>query len=394
MDNINSSLFDAAAAAEQKTLSSAFHNLQLMCNQRSSRKRNVEDKDKSSVSCNPRRSRRLMLKSAADHSINQLPAPAPAPVPAAPAPENRKKKSEVPGDIGPAKLNLSKLLPFKNEKLVGCATLILQDHSLQYNQNWHDWRILKIVEAVRAKHSEKRDKNGVGKTTFEGHLLSTPCHRRVNGIRTLKPYTKWYRGKLWVPLIRPLPKPDHYTRGADELSVKVVQELKLWYKGGDDTIPLVPPERHGCDIRSRYKPFSDKRAGTDEEIITPGTDPVYLDLDKFSDSDFGFLKDCATLAMHDHLIQIGTKKWRDWCLEIVEARREGLGGVAGYNYYLTFQAHCYGKDERTLEAEVWDGKAQRRVNRFRAIMPRTTYCVPRQVMDLFKLGAISSSRKN
>ncbi|KAL6568272.1 hypothetical protein OROHE_003956 [Orobanche hederae] len=245
---------------------------------------------------------------------------------------------------------------------IRAPTLQMWRHGYSNNQNWHDWRILKIVEAVRAKHSEKRDENGVGKTTFEGHLLSTPCHRRVNGIRTLKPYTKWY--------LRPLPKPDHYTRGADELSVKVVQELKLWYKGGDDTIPLVPPERHGCDIRSRYKPFSDKR------IITPGTDSVYLELDKFSDSDFGFLKDCATLAMHDHLIQIGTKKWRDWCLEIVEARREGLGGVAGYNYYLTFQAHYYGKDERTLEAEVWDGKAQRRVNRFRAIMPRTTYWYP------------------
>ncbi|KAL6565932.1 hypothetical protein OROHE_004987 [Orobanche hederae] len=356
-----------------------------------------------------------MLKSA-DHSINQHHAPVPAApttVPAAPAPENHKKNSEVPRDklprkmlykkMGPAKLNLSKLLPFENEKLVGCATLVLQNHSLQHNQNWHDWHILKVVEAVRAKHSynltfeaEKRDENGVHKTTFEGHLLNTPCHRRVNGIRTLNPYTKWYRGKLWVPLIRPLPKPDHYTRGADVLSVKVVQELKLWYKGGDDTIPLVPPEPHGCDIRSQYKPFSGKRAGTDEEaIITPGTDPVYLELGKLSDSDFGILKDCATLAMHDHLIQIGTKKWRDWCLKIVEARREGLGGVTGYNYLLTFQAHYYGKDERTLEAEmwdgkahyygkdertleaeVWDGKAQRRVNRFRAIMPRTTDWYP------------------
>ncbi|KAL6568271.1 hypothetical protein OROHE_003955 [Orobanche hederae] len=89
MDNINSSPFDAAAAAEDSLLRFSPSST----NGTSSRKRNVEDKDKSSVSCNPRRSRRLMLKSA-DHSINQHPAPAPA----APAPENRKKKSEVPGD--------------------------------------------------------------------------------------------------------------------------------------------------------------------------------------------------------------------------------------------------------------------------------------------------------
>ncbi|KAL6538946.1 hypothetical protein OROMI_025272 [Orobanche minor] len=370
-------------------------------NQRSTRTRKVED---CNVLCNRRRSLRLMTKFSAHHSINQLPAPAPK--------KASKKRSKRPGHedkekvsnyrlrmVGRVKLDVSQLRPYMRSVIYGCAELVIQNHSLEHNQNWRDWHILDIVEATRLQNLYSvtfqaeiadDDKGLSRKTTFQGHLWSGHSSRMVQGIRTLKPCcTKWYRGKLWIPLTRPPPEPKDpvaypFSRSVLEEEEKATIEFIEALKSRilcNRTDPLVPVERHGSDSRFSYNLLSNKRARktpvekpkkTDEEegII------INLELGKLSESDIASLNGCATLAMQDHLIQTHYAEFREWELvEIEEASREGLGGVAGYIYHLTFRA-CHGDDVRTLEAEVWDGMGQRRVNRCRVRAPRTTDWYP------------------
>jgi hypothetical protein len=135
------------------------------------------------------------------------------------------------------------------------------------------------------------------------------------------------------------------------------------------------------------------------------SDPVNLELENLSDNDIGIVKGCATLAMHDHLIQtVGSMyiwlpfvnvvlifanyrrellsiewmttflqlngEWRDWeLIKIVTAYKSH--SVSGYIYSLNFEIG-YDDSARTLEAEVSDGKDQRRVINLRAIKPRIT----------------------
>jgi hypothetical protein len=63
-------------------------------------------------------------------------------------------------------------------------------------------------------------------------------------------------------------------------------------------------------------------------------------------------------------------EWRDWeLIKIVTAYKSH--SVSGYIYSLNFEIG-YDDSARTLEAEVSDGKDQRRVINLRAIKPRIT----------------------
>ncbi|GAU50417.1 hypothetical protein TSUD_184390 [Trifolium subterraneum] len=242
------------------------------------------------------------------------------------------------------KLDVEKMAP-KNAHIVnGCATLAIQDYAIQNSQNWRDWRLLKIVEVARVMVSGFRyyitfeADNGHGvHHTFQADVWdSIKFGRRTNGFRTLKPRrSKWYSGNLWIPLTRS-------TFYIQPSSTDVQEPGIVGFRGGTikfekKGLPkpknnlLSPPERMGEDSRNTYN-----EAKKSDEILAQVSAPVKLELEKLSDGDIDILKGCATLAMHDHLIQT-------------------VGSIA-----------------RTLEAEVFDGLDQRRVRNLRAIKPDIT----------------------
>ncbi|WJX48076.1 hypothetical protein P8452_34687 [Trifolium repens] len=333
---------------------------------------------------NLRRSARLMLsanpatKKMAEASNNQRPS-------------KRAKKSEKseenqyfscrnPQNIGRmgvrVRFDPKTLAPHNAHVLDGCATLAMQDYAIQKSQNWRDWCLLKIVDAYRVSVSGFRHyitfdaKNGHGvRHTFEADVWDSVRYgRRINGFRTLKPRSKWYSGNLWIPLTRSTfysqPNPT------DSINAGAASDPNLQRSEKEETL-LSPPERMGEDSRNTY---NDGRAKKSDEILSLGSDLVNLELDKLSDNDIGILKDCATLAMQDHLIQTLNGEWRDWeLIKIVTAYKSH--SVSGYIYSLNFEIG-YDDSARTLEAEVSDGKDQRRVINLRAIKPRITEWYP------------------
>ncbi|XP_045823304.1 uncharacterized protein LOC123916026 isoform X2 [Trifolium pratense] len=279
------------------------------------------------------------------------------------------------------KFDADNLAPETAHVVNGCATLAIQDYAIQKLQNWRDWRLLKIVEVARVTVSgfryyitfEAENAHGVHHTFQADVWDSVRLGRRTNGFRTLKPRSsKWYSGSLWIPLTRS-------TSYVYPSTPDVQAYLKA--RGPGVIFPpgfpepqynlLSPPEIMGEDCRNTY---GNKRAKKRDEILAPGSDPVNLELDKLSDKDTDILKDCATLAMHDHLIQTLNMEWRDWeLIKIMTAYRSD--NVSGTIYSLNFQIGR-ADSARTLEAEVFAGKDQRRVIRLRAIKPDITKLYP------------------
>ncbi|CAJ2677530.1 unnamed protein product [Trifolium pratense] len=283
------------------------------------------------------------------------------------------------------KFNVDELAPQLAHVVNGCAILAMQDYAIQNSQNWRDWRLLKIVEVARVMVSgfryyitfEAKDVRGVHHTFQADVWDSIRLGRRTNGFRTLKPRSsKWYSGNLWIPLTRstsyiypPCPDVQAY--------LKAVGPGVIFPPGFPEPQYnlLYPPKIMGEDCRNTYDPKwakkSDKRA---KKILAPGSEPVNLELDKLSDKDTNILKDCATLAMHDHLIQTLNMDWLDWeLIKIVTANRRD--SVSGSIYNLNFQIG-YADSARTLEAEVFDGKDQRWVIGLKAIKPHLTDMYP------------------
>ncbi|WJX48131.1 hypothetical protein P8452_34739 [Trifolium repens] len=331
-----------------------------------------------------RRSARLMLsanpatKKTAEASNNQRPS-------------KRGKKSEKseekqyfscrnPRNIGRMGVHVrfdpKTLAPHNAHVLDGCATLAMQDYAIQKSQNWRDWCLLKIVDARRVTVSGFRHyitfdaKNGHGvRHTFEADVWDSVRYgRRINGFRTLKPRSKWYSGNLWIPLTRstfysqPNPTPC--------INAGAASDPNLQRSEKEETL-LSPPERMGEDSRNTY---NDGRAKKSDEIPTPESDPVNLELENLSHNDIDIVKGCATLAMHDHLIQTLNQDWRDWeLIKILTVYRSSC--VSGDIYSLKFGIG-YDDESRTLEAEVFDCTDQRRVIMLRAIKPDITEWYP------------------
>ncbi|WJX36283.1 hypothetical protein P8452_24180 [Trifolium repens] len=322
-----------------------------------------------------RRSSRLMHSKMAEASNNQQPT-------------KRAKKSDKSEkkpypfrrkDIARVgvyrKFDIENMDPRDAHDVYGCATLAIQDYAIQNSQKWHNWHLLKIVEVVRVRVSGFRyyitfeAKNGHDDKhhTFQADVWNcSRFGRSIIGFRTLKPRSKWYSGKLWIPLT--------WSTSYIQPNYNVVEEIGIIYNTDlpkTENNELSPPEYMGEDQRNTY---NKKGAEKSDEILAPGGCPVNLELDKSCDEDIGILEGCATLAMHDHLIQTLNTEWREWeLIKIVTAYRSQ--NVSGDIYSLNFQIGN-ADSARTLEAEVFDDGKQRRVTHLRAIKPDVTKWYP------------------